>query len=202
MSDDNLPVKKQRPDALSNVPDIDFQLVKEYLATGSDMGLCDRHRKMIRVCRTCYGLMSKYPQRNVLIHELMVMEDIDYKSAAKYVDFTRATWGKIQDFNSEFLKVFFLDQLMREISNPRSKPETKAKNLATLQKYLADMPQSVVDPSLKEQNQIVIQFNLGEGNFQLPQEVIRRLPKTVQEKLFAGINNEITDAEIDEIAES
>ena len=77
-----------------------------------------------------------------------------------------------------------------------------AKNLATLQKAIASMPQSEIDPSLMEQNTIVIELKLGENSFRLPQQEVRRLPKAMQEAILSGIHGEITDVEAEEILDS
>lgn len=188
--------------ALATIPDLNFEVVKEYLATGDSSALTEEHMRMIKICRDCWAVMAKYPQRNILIHHIMELEGLQYKEAAKYVDFTRNTWGSILDINQQFCETFFLNQLMKEISNPNAKASDKAKNLATLQKHLQNMPPPDIDPALMESNTIVLQFNLGEKNFQIPQEVIRHLPKSVQEQLFAGIGNDITDAEAEDIIDS
>lgn len=191
-----------RSDALVNIPDDDFRVVKEYLSTGESAALSPQHKRMISICRDSWGLMSKYPQRNVLIKQLMAQHGLQYKEAAKYVDFTRATWGNYQAVTQDFLQNFFVDQLLRAISDSRTDISNRVKLLSILQKHLQQMPHSEIDPSLMESNTIMINFNLGDKNLQLSQKVIRALPKEVQEQLLAGVHNDITDAEAEEILDS
>ena len=188
---------------LLDITDADFIIVKEYLTTGESAALSETRQHMLSVCRDCWGLMARYPQRSALIHQLQAMhEGMEYKTAAKFVDFTRATWGRYLDVTQDFLRTYFIDRLLKELSNPKADAKTTAKNLATLQKAIASMPQSEIDPSLMEQNTIVIELKLGENSFRLPQQEVRRLPKAMQEAILSGIHGEITDVEAEEILES
>ena len=188
---------------LLDITDVDFQVVKEYLSTGDSSVLSETRQHMLKVCRDCWGLMSKYPQRGALIHQLMAMhEGMEHKTAAKFVDFTRATWGSYVDITQDFLRTFFIDSLLKAISDPKADPKVKAKNLATLQKAIAAMPQSEIDPTLMEQNTIVIELRMGEHSLRLPQRVVRRLPKEMQEAILSGIHGDISDVEAEEILDT
>lgn len=187
---------------LVSVSEIDFGIVKEYLSTGESSALSDERKTMLSISRDAWSLLQRYPQRGVCIKQLMALRNISYKTAARYVDFARDTWGDYLGMNQKFLQNYLLNQLVKEISNPSSSEATKAKNLATLQKHIASMPQRDVDPTVMESNKIFIQFNMGEKVISLPQDVIKHLPKEVQESFFASLSSEITDAEVLEILES
>lgn len=187
---------------LVSVSEIDFGIVKEYLSTGESSALSEERKTMLSISRDAWSLLQRYPQRGVCIKQLMALRNISYKTAARYVDFARDTWGDYLGMNQKFLQNYLLNQLVKEISNPSSSEATKAKNLATLQKHIASMPQRDVDPTVMESNKIFIQFNMGEKVISLPQDVIKHLPKEVQESFFASLSPEITDAEVLEILES
>lgn len=187
---------------LVSVSEIDFGIVKEYLSTGESSALSDERKTMLSISRDAWSLLQRYPQRGVCIKQLMALRNISYKTAARYVDFARDTWGDYLGMNQKFLQNYLLNQLVKEISNPSSSEATKAKNLATLQKHIASMPQRDVDPTVMESNKIFIQFNMGEKVISLPQDVIKHLPKEVQESFFGSLSSEITDAEVLEILES
>ncbi len=187
---------------LSSVTDIDFAIVREYLSTGDSTALSSERKHMLTVSKDAWSLLQRYPQRGVCIKQLMALHAISYKTAARYVDFARDTWGDYIGLNQKFLQTYLLNQLVKEISNPSSSEANKAKNLATLQKHLASMPQKDIDPTLMESNNVFIQFNMGEKSLTLPQRVIKALPKDIQEELFASLNTEITDAEVIEILNS
>lgn len=187
---------------LVSVSEIDFGIVKEYLSTGESSALSEERKTMLSISRDAWSLLQRYPQRGVCIKQLMALRNISYKTAARYVDFARDTWGDYLGMNQKFLQNYLLNQLVKEISNPSSSEATKAKNLATLQKHIASMPQRDVDPTVMESNKIFIQFNMGEKVISLPQDVIKHLPKEVQESFFSSLSSEITDAEVLEILES
>lgn len=188
--------------ALALLEDINFEVLKEYFATGDTSALNEERKRQIAICRDCWALMRKYPQRGVLVHQLVAMHGLHPKTATRFVDFTRNTWGDYMDVTQSFLQTFFLDQLMKELSNPNAKPSDKAKNLATLQKHLQNMPQSDIDPTLMESNTININFNIGKDNIQIAQQDLRKLPKDMQELILASIHNDISDVEAIEILES
>lgn len=188
--------------ALETVTDIDFEVVKEFLTTGESSAIHPKHQQMLEICRDCWGLMKKYPARNMLINQLMAKDNLSHKVAAKYVDFTRASWGQYMDYNQEFLKTYFIQKLMDEINDPKAKPEVRAKNLAVLQKHIAAMPATQIDPSLMESNNITINIDLGGRNIQLSQERIKELPSDIQEILLGSVSKEITEDVACEILDS
>ena len=187
---------------LNSISEIDFAIVREYLSTGDSSVLSPDRKYMLSVAKDAWSLLQRYPQRGVCIKQLMALHAVSYKTAARYVDFARDTWGDYLGINQKFLQNYLLNQLVKEISNPSSSEANKAKNLATLQKHLASMPQKDIDPTLMESNNVFIQFNMGEKHFTLPQRVIKALPKDIQEELFASLNTEVTDAEVVEIRNS
>ena len=187
---------------MENLTDTDFETLRECLLTGSSNALSEEKQKMLQICRDCYGLISKYPNRIHLIHAVESLHGISYRQAARYVDFVRKTWGNLLDYNLDFIRTFFLNQLLTEIAKPNTPPAARAKNLATLQKYIAATPQADIDPSLMESNTVVINFVLGDKNFQVPQKDFRKLPKDMQERLLASVHYEISDTEAEEILNS
>lgn len=187
---------------LNSISEIDFTIVREYLSTGDSSVLSPDRKYMLSVAKDAWSLLQRYPQRGVCIKQLMALHAVSYKTAARYVDFARDTWGDYLGINQKFLQTYLLNQLVKEISNPSSSEANRAKNLATLQKHLASMPQKDIDPTLMESNSVFIQFNMGEKSFTLPQRVIKALPNDIQEELFASLNTEVTDAEVVEILNS
>ena len=186
------------------VADKNFELVKEYINTGNSSVLNPETQRILDNCIDAYGMLRQYPLRNIAIKRFMALKKLTYKCAAKYIDFARQTWGSYMDVSKDFLQSYFLNQLLTEISNPNTDPAIRAKDLATLQKHLASMPEEKIDPKLMEQNTIVIQFNIGEGkSIQFAQDILNALPANVRETITAQISNaEISEAEAQEILES
>ncbi len=178
---------------LQSVTDANFELVREYINTGSSKALDEDHKKTLELCIYCYGLLREFPQRNICIRKLMALKNLPYTTAARYVDFTRQTWGNYIDFKRDFLETFFLDKLISEISSPNSTEAIRAKNLATLQKYLESMPESNIDPHLTESNNVYIQVNVGNKSFNLPEKVMNALPMEIRQQILNAFNDEVDD---------
>ncbi|MBR4648431.1 MAG: hypothetical protein IKO75_15090, partial [Bacteroidales bacterium] len=96
----------------------------------------------------------------------------------------------------------FIDWLMREIADPATSDGARAKNLATLQKYLSQLPPQKIDPKLMEANQIFVQFNINNKNVAIPEEVLMKLPADIRRQLLGSLDDEITEDTAYEIINS
>ena len=188
--------------SLVSVNDLNFDVVKEYLNNGASKTLSAEHQRMVDICLDVYQMLKKYPQRNICINRLWVQQGLTYPTAAKYVDFARATWGNYVDLKREFLETFFLEKLLQEISDPDASEAAKAKNLATLQKHLEAMPEQQVDPKLMEKNTVYIQVNIGGRSVPLSEEDLEQIPMAVRQKLLASLSGNIDDQEAVRLLES
>lgn len=188
--------------SLESVSDANFEVVREYINTGNSRALDEEHKRMLDICVFCYGLLRDFPQRNVCIRKLMAAKNMPFTTAARYVDFTRQTWGNYVDYRREFLEVFFLEKLMAEIASPDASEAVRAKNLATLQKYLDNRPADNIDPKLMEKNTVNIQVNLGTKSFVLNQAMLAALPVAVRQQILAAIDDTVDDAGAEALLES
>lgn len=180
---------------MEDVTDIDFQVLQEFINTGSSKAIDEDHKRMLEICVRCYGLLRDFPQRNVCIRKLMALMDMPYSTAARYVEFTRKTWGDYLSYSREFLETFFLEKLMHEISRSGATEAVRSKNLATLEKYIESRPEQAVDPHLTESNNIFIQVNLNNKTFTLPEKTLAMLPVEVREQILCAMNNGSVDDE-------
>lgn len=178
---------------MEDITDIDFAIVQEFINTGSSKGMDEDHKHMLDICVRCYGLLRDYPQRNICIRKLMALMDMPYTTAARYVDFTRKSWGDYLSVKKDFLQTYFLERLMYEISRPNASEAIRAKNLATLQKYIESLPENNIDPHLTEANNIYIQVNLNNKTFNLPERALAALPVDVRQEILAAIDDTIDD---------
>lgn len=148
---------------------------------------------MLDICLDCYALLKKYPQRNICIRRLMIQQKLSYNTAVKYVDFARNSWGSYVDLKREFLETFFVEKLLEEISDTDASEVARAKNLATLQKYLENMPEQRVDPKLMESNTVMIQVNINGKMLPLPERLLERIPMDVRQEFLFAISGEVDD---------
>lgn len=179
--------------SLESVSDLNFEVVKSYLNGGVSGVLSEEHKRMLDICLDCYALLKKYPQRNVCIRRLMNQNGLAYNAAAKYVDFARNTWGSYVDLKRDFLETFFVEKLLEEISDKDASESSRAKNLATLQKHLENMPEQRVDPKLMEKNTVLIQVNINGRMIPLPEQLLERIPMDVRQELLSALSGEVDD---------
>lgn len=188
--------------ALETVNDNNFEVVREYLHTGKAVALNDEQKRMLDLCLEAYGLLKKYPQRNVCIRQFMVTTKAVYNTAAKYVDFARKNWPSYIDVRREFLNTYLVNQLLTEISSPDATEAGRAKNLATLQKYIEHLPDQPVNPSIMESNTINVQININGHVVALSEKVLEQLPMEVRNTMMQAMNGDIEDAEAVELLDN
>ena len=82
---------------------------------------------------------------------------------------------------------------MYEISKPNASEAVRSKNLATLQKYLENLPDNNIDPHLTEANNVYIQVNLNNKTFNLPEKALAALPVEIRQQILAAIDDNIDD---------
>lgn len=178
---------------MENITDIDFEVLREFINTGNSKAIDEDHQRMLEICIRCFGLLRDFPQRGVCIRKLQALMNLPYTTAARYVDFTRQTWGDYLKYSREFLETFFLEKLMHEISRPGTSEAVRSKNLATLEKYIESRPDKQIDPHLTEANQIYIQVNLNNKTFTLPEKTLALLPVEVRQQILNAMNNGTID---------
>lgn len=189
---------------LESVTEQNFEVVKEYLFTGNSKVLTPEYQRIVDICLDCYKLFKRYPQRNVCMHQLMALHGISRNTAISYINFCRNTWGDHLQLRREFLETWMIQKLVSEINNPNSREEVRAKNLATLQKYLDKLPDNTIDPKLLESNIINIQVNIGgrSAPLTLSEEELKLIPLPIRQKMLAAMNGEIDDGGAVKLLES
>jgi len=188
--------------SLESILDANLEVVKEYMHTGSSIALSEEQQKTLDMCLEAYGLLKKYPQRNVCIRQFMITTRCAYNTAVKYIDFARANWSSYIDIRKEFLETFFLDRLTSEISSPDATEAVRSKNLATLQKYLEHSPDRQIDPKLMESNTVLIQVNINGKAIRLPESVLEQMPLEARQAITSMFTGEIDEETSYELLES
>lgn len=170
-----------------------LEVVREYINTGHSAAMHEEHKAMLETCLVAYGLLRKFPFRNVCIRKLMALKKMSYSTAAEYVDFTRQTWGDYLGIKREFLEVYFLQRIITEIERPGADESARAKNFATLQKYIEKQPADSIDPHAFDARTVNIQVNLGSRSFYLDEKVLAALPPAVRQQILNAIDDSVDD---------
>lgn len=188
--------------SLESILDANFEVVKQYIHSGSSVSLTTEQQQMVDLCLEAYSLLKKYPQRNVCIRQFIITTKCAYNTAAKYVDFARNNWSAYVDVKREFLETFFLDRILTEISSPNASEAVRSKNLATLQKYLEHMPEQKIDPRIMESNNLFVQVNINGKVVNLSEKILEALPQEVRNDMMAALQGDIEEAEAIELLDS
>ena len=193
----------QNRTSIDKIREDDFEAISGYFTTGSSETLTERQQIILERLRTAHAIMRKYPRKSVAVLKLQARFPEISKEQA-YVDVRNACrlWNKYDPIDRDYLEGWFMDWLMKEIANPATSDAARAKNLATLQKYLAQLPPQKIDPKLMESNQIFIQFNINNKEIKIPESVLLKLPSDVRRQLLGSLDDEITEETACEILNS
>jgi len=178
--------------SIDSLREDDFAAISEYYSTGESATLTEKQQKILERLRTAHAILRKYPRKSIAVLKLQARYP-DLSREQAFVDIRNACrlWNKYDPIDRDFLEGWFLDWLMKEIANPAGSDTARAKNISTLQKYLAQLPPVKIDPKLMESNQIFIQFNINGKSMTLPEELIAKLPIELRRQFMDGIDNEI-----------
>ena len=189
--------------SIEQVRENDFEAITEYLTTGNSTALTEQQQRILERLRTAHAVMRKYPRKSVAVLKLQARFPEISKEQA-YCDIRNACrlWNKYDPVDRDFLEGWFLDWLMREIADPATSDGARAKNLATLQKFLSQLPPQKIDPKLMEANQIYVQFNINNKQVKIPETVLMKLPDDIRRQLLGSLDDEITEETACEIINS
>lgn len=189
--------------SIEKIRETDFEAVSEYFTTGNTTALTETQQRILERLRTAHAIMRKYPRKSVAALKLQARFP-EISKEQTYCDIRNACrlWNKYDPVDRDFLEGGFLDWLMREISDPSTSDNARAKNLATLQKFLSQLPPQKIDPKLMEANQIYVQFNINNKQVKIPETVLMKLPDDIRRQLLGSLDDEITEETACEIINS
>ncbi len=196
-------MKPKQRTSIEQIRENDFEAVSEYFTTGNSTALTEQQQRILERLRTAHAIMRKYPRKSVAALKLQArFPDISREQA--YCDIRNACrlWNKYDPVDREFLEGWFLDWLMREIADPATSDNARAKDLATLQKFLSQLPPQKIDPRLMESNQIYVQFNINNRHVSIPEAVLMKLPADIRRQLLGSLDDEITEETASQIINS
>jgi hypothetical protein len=196
-------LQKQPHRSIDILREDDFAAISEYYTTGESAALSEKQQEILERLRTAHAILRKYPRKSVAVLKLQARYPglsreqafVDVRNACRF-------WNKYEQIDRDFLEGWFLDWLMKEIAGPAVSDTARAKNLSTLQKYLALHPPVQIDPHLMESNQIFIQFNVNGKEISLSEDLIAKLPAELRRQFIDGLSGEICENTAFEIINS
>ena len=180
--------------SIERIEEENFEVISRYYDSGSSELLTQEQTVILERMRTAHALLSRYPQKRKAMKKLRLRyPEISERQAMRDITFAMQLWNKYNPIDRDFLEQYFLDKLLAEISDPSSPSVVISKNLATLEKYLSNLPPEKIDPKLMEKNNIYIQFNVNNQKINVPESVLKHLPADIRNQFVAALSNEITE---------
>lgn len=178
----------------------DFETIALAVMQGRSGDLNSDQRHKLDLTRDAYRIVCGYPNKSVAVKEMCALHpELSERTALTYVNQGIRIWNPGDRLERDFLNTVFLQALIKEIYSEDSDAATRAKNLATLQRYLSDMPQDPMDPTMMEKHTINIQLNINGNTINIPAD---QWAKIKENKLIAAaLDQEITEAQAVEIME-
>jgi len=189
--------------ALAAINEEAYQAITLYYSGVEDVSLSDKQKEILERWRTAHSLLRKYP-RPYIAAKMMRSRypDLSIQQARLDVQYAARLWNVTEKADREFIENWFVDALLKEISNPGASEAVKAKNLQTLGSWLKNLPPVVIDPRLAERNQVNIVFNVDNREVNFTEAELLRLKLPDRERLLSSIPSSIDEAQAAEILES
>jgi len=186
----------------SSVNDIairDFESISLYFEQGENGIISPEQKEILKRWQSAYSILRQFPAKHTAARKLMLA----YKGLSRsqaFIDLENSMkfFHKHAAIDRDFIEDWFLSKLMEEIASPSADEMAKAKNLATLQKHISQLPPIRIDPKHIEKNDIFITIN----NVRFSEAEILRLPPSIRQRFLNTISDEITDAQAQEIMNS
>lgn len=171
------------------------------VAQGKSDQLNERQKAVLERTKDAYRIVCEIPNKRKAVCKLKEMypELIDMQ-IYRDINYAVRIWNPVNRLDKDFLETVMVNALIEEIRNPESSKDARAKNLATLQRYLSAMPSEPMDPMMMEKHDIFIQLNINGSTINVPTD---KWDKIKDNKIIADaiMEQEISDVQAEEIME-
>lgn len=189
--------------SLAQTNEENYQAIALYYSGTTDVELRDDQKAVLDRWRTAHAILRKYPRPYVAAKMLksrypqisLAQARVDVQSAARL-------WNVAEKVDRDFIEGWFVDTLLKEISNPGASEAVRAKNLQTLGAWLKAQPPVEIDPHLVERNQVNIIFQTDNRQVIYSEADILHLKPADREKLLTSMPHNLTEEQAAEILNS
>lgn len=198
MSATRVPVpfrERQRDDDLTV-----YEEVSLAVADGRSEQLNERQQAVLERTKAAYRIICDLPDKRKAVNKLKELyPELSEMTLYRDINYAIRIWNPMNRMDRDFLTTAFLNKLISEIYNDECDAATRAKNLATFERYLSNMPQDPMDPTIMEKHTINIQLNINGNTITVPAD---KWAKIKENKLIAAaLDQEISEAQAAEIME-
>lgn len=199
MSATRVPVpfrERQRDDDLTV-----YEEVSLAVADGRSEQLNERQQAVLERTKAAYRIICDLPDKRKAVNKLKELyPELSEMTLYRDINYAIRIWNPMNRMDRDFITTAFLNKLISEIYNDECDAATRAKNLATFERYLSNMPQDPMDPTIMENHTINIQLNINGNTITVPAD---KWAKIKENKLIAAaLDQEISEAQAEEIMES
>jgi hypothetical protein len=189
--------------SLAQTNEENYQAIALYYSGTTDVELRDDQKAVLERWRTAHAILRKYPRPYVASKMLQSRyPDISLAQARVDVQSAARLWNVAEKVDRDFIEGWFVDTLLKEISNPGASEAVRAKNLQTLGAWLKAQPPVEIDPHLMERNQVNIIFQTDNRQVVYSEADILHLKPADREKLLTSMPHNLTEEQAAEILNS
>ena len=189
--------------SLAQTNEENYQAIALYYSGTTDVELRDDQKAVLERWRTAHAILRKYPRPYVAAKMLQSRyPDISLAQARVDVQSAARLWNVAEKVDRDFIEGWFVDTLLKEISNPGASEAVRAKNLQTLGAWLKAQPPVEIDPHLMERNQVNIIFQTDNRQVVYSEADILHLKPADREKLLTSMPHNLTEEQAAEILNS
>ena len=198
-------MKESKLPSLSRNPQRDDELdvyeeVSLAVANGRGGELNERQRAVLQRTKDAYRIICDLPDKRKAVNKLHELyPELSEMTLYRDINYAIRIWNPMNRLDRDFLTTAFLNALIKEIYDEDIDAASRAKNLATLERYISNMPQDPMDPTIMEKHTINIQLNINGSTITVPAD---KWAKIKENKIIAAaLDQEISEAQAEEIME-
>ncbi len=178
-----------------------YEEVSLAVADGRSEQLNERQQAVLERTKAAYRIICDLPDKRKAVNKLKELyPELSEMTLYRDINYAIRIWNPMNRMDRDFLTTAFLNKLISEIYNDECDAASRAKNMATFERYLSHTPQDPIDPELMEKHTINIQLNINGRTITVPAD---KWAKIKENKLIAAaLDQEIVEAQAAEIMES
>lgn len=175
-----------------------YEEVSLAVADGRSEQLNERQQAVLERTKAAYRIICDLPDKRKAVNKLKELyPELSEMTLYRDINYAIRIWNPMNRMDRDFLTTAFLNKLISEIYNDECDAATRAKNLATFERYLSNMPQDPMDPTIMEKHTINIQLNINGSTITVPAD---QWAKIKENKLIAAaLDQEITEVQAEDI---
>lgn len=190
------PRTQQRDDDLTV-----YEEVSLAVANGRGGDLNERQQAVLKRTKDAYRIICDLPDKRKAVNKLHELyPELSEMTLYRDINYAIRIWNPMNRLDRDFLTTAFLNALIKEIYSEDIDAASRAKNLATFERYISNMPQEPMDPTIMEKHTINIQLNINGSTITVPADKWAKIKEN--RIIAAALDQEITEVQAEEIMQS